>query len=431
MLQDRRSSFANDRVSVKASLVPDGEVSAPRVGAELAVARERLGRTLTEMSRFLRIRSPYLDALEQGRIDLLPGRAYALAFLRTYAGALGLDADEAVRRFKAEAAEIGDRTALDFPAPLPERGLPAGALVLLGLVLAVGAYAGWYRLSGDGRLPAETVQPVPTRLAQLTAPAASPQASSPQASSSQASSAQASSAQASSAQASSAQASSARTSSAQAPSLPGATSGASAAASTSPAAPLPAAGATVGMANGSTGGRSGSGPPVGAAAGRMADGTLAPAPVAPQGGPRPAGVAGPGQELAAAPPAAPAPVPDVAPGSAAAATPTPAQDAALQASGPAGASRLLVLATADAWVQVRSGTGAVMFSHLLHAGQSWQVPPGQDLTLTTGNAGGTELVRNGVASAPLGAPGGVLHNVPLGPSDAATTPPAAAAPGAR
>ena len=45
--------------------------------------------------------------------------------------------------------------------------MPAGAVVLLGVLLAVGAYAGWYRLSGEGRLPAETSTQVPLRLAPL------------------------------------------------------------------------------------------------------------------------------------------------------------------------------------------------------------------------------------------------------------------------
>ena len=87
----------------------------------------------------------------------LPGNAYAVGFLRTYAQPLGLDPDEIARRFKAEAAEVEPQDRTDFPAPVPERGVPAGAMVLLGVVLAIGAYAGWYRLSGDGRLPAETV----------------------------------------------------------------------------------------------------------------------------------------------------------------------------------------------------------------------------------------------------------------------------------
>ena len=58
----------------------------------------------------------------------------------------GLDPNEVARRFKAEAATVNQKTELTFPAPVPARGVPAGAVVLLGVVLAVGAYAGWYRL---------------------------------------------------------------------------------------------------------------------------------------------------------------------------------------------------------------------------------------------------------------------------------------------
>jgi len=398
VLQDRRSRLADHQFALKASLAPGGGASAPRVGADLALARERLGRTLPEMSHLLRIRLPYLEALEQGRIDALPGRAYALAFLRTYAAALGLDADEAVRRFKAEAAEVCDRTELDFPAPLPERGLPTGALILLGLVLAVGAYAGWYRLSGEGRLPAETVMPVPAQLAGLTAPApGAPGAPS---------------------------------------AAPGAPSGAPGGTAANPSGTANPGG-TVAQAAPGPGGATRPGAPAAApaeaAGGNLAGGTSVAAMGTPGG---PAGAGGSAIGTLAGPLPA-APVPDVAPGSAAAATPTPAQDAAMLAAGTPDASGLLVLATADAWVQVRSDSGTVVFSRLLHAGQSWPVPTGPNLVLTTGNAGGTVLVRRGVASAPLGGPGVVLHNVVLDPAagaPAAGTPaaagPAAAGPGA-
>ena len=52
--------------------------------------------------------------------------------------------------------------------------MPAGAVVLVGLVLAIGAYVGWYRLSGEGKLPAEVVAPVPARLAPLAEQAVPP-----------------------------------------------------------------------------------------------------------------------------------------------------------------------------------------------------------------------------------------------------------------
>ena len=48
----------------------------------------------------LRIRRVYLEALEEGRLRDLPAPAYAVGFVRTYARALGLDADEMVRRFR-------------------------------------------------------------------------------------------------------------------------------------------------------------------------------------------------------------------------------------------------------------------------------------------------------------------------------------------
>jgi cytoskeleton protein RodZ len=140
---------------------------APRAGADLRAARERLGWALPDVAAMLRIRLSYLEALESGRLKQLPGNAYALGFLRSYATALGLDTEEVARGFRAEIGEIPRHCDLIFPTPVPERGLPAGALILLGLLLVGGAYTGWYRLSGEGKLPAETVTQVPVRLASL------------------------------------------------------------------------------------------------------------------------------------------------------------------------------------------------------------------------------------------------------------------------
>ncbi len=345
-------------------------VQAPIIGAELAVARERAGRSLDEFAATLRIRRAYLQALEDGRVGDLPGGAYPVAFLRSYALALGLDADAAVRRFKAEAAELDRPADLSFPAPLPQRGRPLGALMMLGLGLAVLAYAGWYHLSGEGRLPAEAVQPVPARLARLVAPKPPAPAAKPKPKPASGGGA------------------------ALAPATPGAApvAVASVAASTSSATPPASPSATPSAAP------SAAGP-------RLAAATPSAPPIS----------------AAGAPPASAS----VPPGSAAAAMPTAAEDAALAA-----APALAVHATADAWIEVRDAKGNVLFSHLLHAGDSWTVPPGPALVMTTGNAGGTELVTNGVASPPLGPSGAVLRNVPLSPPPAspASAPPSAPTP---
>jgi cytoskeleton protein RodZ len=154
-------------------------VGAARVGADLRAARQRLGWELPDVAAGLRIRLPYLEAIEGGRLSELPGNAYAMGFVRTYATALGLDPDEVSRRFKAEAQEVNAKTQLTFPAPVPQRGVPAGAVVLLGILIAAGAYVGWYRYSGgeDGRV-AQTSTTPPPRLAAMAPPPQSPQVAS-------------------------------------------------------------------------------------------------------------------------------------------------------------------------------------------------------------------------------------------------------------
>jgi len=175
VLHERRLKLAEGLSMMSSAIEPrDTLPHAPRAGADLRLARERVGWSLPEIAAVLRIRPLYLAALEEGRIDELPGNAYALGFLRTYASALGLDPNEIARRFKAEAAAVNRKTELQFPVPVPERGVPAGAVVLLGVLLAVAAYAGWYRLSGEGRLPAETTIQVPERLAPLAEQAVPP-----------------------------------------------------------------------------------------------------------------------------------------------------------------------------------------------------------------------------------------------------------------
>ncbi len=139
---------------------------ATRAGAELRAARERLGWALAAVAAHLRIREAYLLALEEGRAGDLPGHAIAAGFVRSYARALGLDASAVSRRFRAEIGADAFKPELDFPVPAPERGVPALAVVAVGTMLAVVAYAGWYRMSGEP--PAsDVVQQVPDRLAPL------------------------------------------------------------------------------------------------------------------------------------------------------------------------------------------------------------------------------------------------------------------------
>lgn len=140
---------------------------AARVGEDLREARLTLGASVEDMAEHLRINRRYIHALEEGRVRDLPGSAYAVGFVRSYAVALGLDPDEAVRRFRdvtgGTTAKSGE---LVFPEPVPSRGVPAGALVAVGVVIAIGAYVAWYNWTGSGNRVVDSVPPLPPRLEQ-------------------------------------------------------------------------------------------------------------------------------------------------------------------------------------------------------------------------------------------------------------------------
>jgi cytoskeleton protein RodZ len=305
-LQHRIGNLTGSRPHL--SSAADDSAPGWRLGADLRVARLRLGADLATMSAMLRIRVSYLQALEDGQLDELPGTAYVLAFVRSYAAALGLDPEETVKRLRAETA-LKPEPILSFPAPMPQRGIPTMAMVLLGVVLAVGAYGGWYHMTGGATRYAEPVPAVPDRLAPLASGLAEAPTTSPQVASIQ-----------------------------PGPITPPTTT-----------VPTDATGAYV--------------------------------------------------------------LPSVPPSQAAAMSMPPVS--AAPASPP---DRMVLRATADSWIQVRDKQGNVLFNRVLRTGESWTAPADKpQLLLTTGNAGGTDLVVDGVTLPSLGINGTVRRDVVLDP----------------
>jgi cytoskeleton protein RodZ len=141
------------------------------IGETLRQRRAALGLDLDAVAAALKIKPGFLAALEEGRPAALPGRAYAVGFLRTYGDYLGLDSAEVLRRFKRETAGLEARPDLSFPIPLRAGSMPGGRAVLAGLILALCGYGAWYFLSAGHRTPPR-VGEVP--LALLRPPAATP-----------------------------------------------------------------------------------------------------------------------------------------------------------------------------------------------------------------------------------------------------------------
>lgn len=130
------------------------------VGTVLRARREQLGWSLDEVSKRLRIRQEFLNALEEGQIDKLPGIVYASGFLRAYAELLNLNTDEILQRFKSENQQVDQKPDLLFPMPVAQRGISLGVIILISAIIIVIAYIGWYKMTNHEKTLSETIPPV-------------------------------------------------------------------------------------------------------------------------------------------------------------------------------------------------------------------------------------------------------------------------------
>ena len=451
----------------------DDNLQTPRFGAEpspldrresvaavLRRERERHNQDVRSVAQVLRIRQAYLEALESGRFDKLPGTAYALGFLRTYAEYLGLNANNIVDRFKEEVQGPERHTELVFPEPVAEARIPGGAIILISVMLLGVAYGGWFYLSNQGRSVADLIPAMPGQAEPLVegetdapAKAPAPAPMEPPVVSTEAPVPKAKPAAEAAALDTPAPATPAPATPAPATPEP---------ASAEPAEPAPAVAAVVPAP-----------PPAPAPAPVSAPVTLeTPAVAASEPAPEPAPLARPepSAQIAALPEAdgiddaagtvipspparaesepAPAPVYTPNTGSPLTGVPAPAQSPAQSTAGTFSAStvvipapprapqgfaqpgarapqvygasnedaRIVLRAIQDSWVQVRDGQDALLLTRVLRSGDSYRVPDQPGLTLLTGNAGGLALEVDGVRLPPLGPVGSVRRQIALDPA---------------
>ena len=69
-------------------------------GHYLSQQRQLRALSLEEVAKATRVPLDHLRALEEDRVDDLPGDAFAIGYIRNYARCIGLSADEAVLRYQ-------------------------------------------------------------------------------------------------------------------------------------------------------------------------------------------------------------------------------------------------------------------------------------------------------------------------------------------
>lgn len=83
-------------------------------GELLKDAREQRNLSIEQIEEALKIKARHIEAIEYDDHDELPGRVYAIGFIKSYAEYMGFDAEELVELFKM--TSIGRHTNIELPS---------------------------------------------------------------------------------------------------------------------------------------------------------------------------------------------------------------------------------------------------------------------------------------------------------------------------
>ena len=120
----------------------------PAISELLKNARKAQGLTVKAVAQDICVQSSYLKAIENGEYEKLPAHTFAVGFVRSYANALGEDADRVVASFKDECG-ITKPTAPTVPKSQlgkTRKKIPSWLSPIAGLV---GASMCWVALGGS------------------------------------------------------------------------------------------------------------------------------------------------------------------------------------------------------------------------------------------------------------------------------------------
>lgn len=106
------------------------------IGAYLRDLRKHYNLRVEDVASRLHIRSKYISALEEGRIDELPGKVYTVGYVHNYAEFLGLNGDEVLAQYE-ELNKLEASTTFRVVEPSNQRGAPSRKLLAVSAIMAL------------------------------------------------------------------------------------------------------------------------------------------------------------------------------------------------------------------------------------------------------------------------------------------------------
>ena len=134
------------------------------IGSSLRDARTRRGLELSQVEDETRIRSRYLQALEDEHFGVLPGEAYAKGFLRTYADFLGLEGERFVDEYNSRFPAAEEPPAVRLARVKRRRSLLDTRYVVIPFAVLLGLLGWQLAESGGGHHGATHTTPAPSTL---------------------------------------------------------------------------------------------------------------------------------------------------------------------------------------------------------------------------------------------------------------------------
>ena len=139
----------------KESLLDDNELSndvlkafdepeVQEIGRTFLEARARKGFTQEQASKKLKVRTNLIADFENGKQIDLPGLAYQIGFVRSYASLVELDADFCVEAYKNSINIKDSRISYNFLESNKEKKSYLPIFVLASFLICLITYSGWY-----------------------------------------------------------------------------------------------------------------------------------------------------------------------------------------------------------------------------------------------------------------------------------------------
>ena len=166
--KDNRKSLLDEDTSISDVITEAFDnIELTTIGKLCLDARVNKSLTQEQASALLKVRVKIIKDFENGDQIDLPGTAYKIGFVRSYARLLELDSDLLVQEFK-ESIEINDfKEEYKFLSPEIHNTkiLPIGAVVSFVIVLVV--YSGWYYTDRNNEIEIASTQPVEKKIEKL------------------------------------------------------------------------------------------------------------------------------------------------------------------------------------------------------------------------------------------------------------------------